>query len=73
VAPLATGATNHLEDALRSGRLSARGLHRVRRVARTVADLQGAPLEVSAGHVAMALNLRVDGPLVSPASRAMAG
>jgi magnesium chelatase family protein len=73
VAPLAAGATNLLEDALRSGRLSARGLHRVRRVARTVADLQGAPLEVSAGHVAMALNLRVDGPLVSPTSRAMAG
>ena len=27
----------------RSGRLSARGLHRVRRVARTIADLDGAP------------------------------
>jgi magnesium chelatase family protein len=73
VAPLAEGATTLLEDALRSGRLSARGLHRVRRVARTIADLQGAPPHVSAAHVAMALNLRVDGPLVTPASRALAG
>jgi magnesium chelatase family protein len=73
VAPLAPGATTLLEDALRSGRLSARGLHRIRRVARTIADLQGAPHELSAAHVAMALSLRVDGPLVSPTSRALAG
>jgi magnesium chelatase family protein len=73
LAPLATGATALLEDALRSGRLSARGLHRVRRVARTIADLQGAPPEVEPAHVAMALSLRVDGPAVSPSSPALAG
>ncbi len=43
LAPLASGAGRRAgRAALRSGRLSARGLHRVRRVARTVADLQGA-------------------------------
>lgn len=73
VAPLADGAMKLLEEALRSGRLSARGLHRVRRVARTVADLQGAPHELSAGHVAIALGLRIDAPGVTPASRALAG
>jgi magnesium chelatase family protein len=73
VAPLAPEAGRLLEDALRTGRLSARGLHRVRRVARTIADLQGAPAELTAAHVAMALNLRVDGPAVSPTDRALAG
>lgn len=73
VAPLADAATKLLEEALRSGRLSARGLHRVRRVARTVADLQGAPHELSAAHVAIALGLRIDAPGVTPASRALAG
>ena len=42
LAPLAPGAGDVLAQALQSGRLSARGLHRVRRVARTVADLQEA-------------------------------
>jgi magnesium chelatase family protein len=73
VAPLAPEAATLLEEALRSGRLSARGLHRVRRVARTIADLQGAPDQVGAAHVAMALSLRVDGPLVAPSSQALAG
>lgn len=73
VAPLSEGALALLEEALRSGRLSARGLHRVRRVARTVADLQGAPHELSAAHVAMALGLRVDAPGVTPPVQALAG
>ena len=60
VAPLSTDATRLLTDVLRSGRLSARGLHRVRRVARTVADLSGAPHEIGPAHVATALGLRVD-------------
>jgi magnesium chelatase family protein len=60
VAPLSEDASRLLETALRSGRLSARGLHRVRRVARTIADLEGAPRCVSAAHVAGALGLRVD-------------
>ena len=40
LAPLHPDAADVLAQALKSGRLSARGLHRVRRVARTVADLQ---------------------------------
>jgi magnesium chelatase family protein len=59
-APLTADATRLLADALRSGRLSARGLHRVRRVARTIADLTGAPERIEASHVAGALGLRVD-------------
>lgn len=72
VAPLSDDATRLLEEVLRSGRLSARGLHRVRRVARTIADLEGAPLRIEAAHVAGALGLRVDPevalePAASPA------
>jgi magnesium chelatase family protein len=67
VAPLLPTATDLLADALRSGRLSARGLHRVRRVARTVADLHGDGREITAAHVATALSLRVDAPVVAPA------
>jgi len=73
VAPLCPRARTLLEGTLRSGRLSARGLHRVRRVARTIADLDGAPREVGDSHVAMALSLRVDTPGTSPAARALAG
>jgi len=73
VAPLAPAAHDLLEGALRSGRLSARGLHRVRRVARTIADLQGAPPVLSATHVAMALSLRVDPGGVAPVAGALAG
>src|SRR5581483_7048508 len=39
--PLTAAAERVLEYELRAGKLSARGLHRVRRVARTVADLSG--------------------------------
>jgi magnesium chelatase family protein len=60
LAPLSEEAADVLARALGSGRLSARGLHRVRRVARTVADLQGAAPILSAAHVATALSLRVD-------------
>lgn len=73
VAPLSDDATKLLEEALRTGRLSARGLHRVRRVARTIADLEGALSPVGASHVAMALGLRVDAPGVAPSMRALAG
>lgn len=48
-----------LETAVRAGRLSARGLARVRAVARTLADLDGAPSPVlGADHIAAALALR---------------
>ena len=72
VAPLSPEARTLLEGTLRSGRLSARGLHRVRRVARTIADLHGAPHEITSAHVAMALSLRVDAPS-STGSQALAG
>ena len=60
LAPIAPEAADVLAQALRSGRLSARGLHRVRRVARTVADLQGASPVITAAQVATALSLRSD-------------
>jgi magnesium chelatase family protein len=65
-APLTGAARRVLEGRLRSGRLSARGLHRVRRVARTVADLAGRPGPVDADDVHTALTLRTD-PLTRPA------
>jgi magnesium chelatase family protein len=58
-APLTEPATNVLESALRAGRLSGRGVSRVRAVARTIADLREEP-KVDAEHVALALNLRAD-------------
>lgn len=58
VAPLAPAARALLRRELELGRLSGRGLHRVRRVARTIADLDGAARVVGEQHVATALQLR---------------
>ena len=58
-APLTDAATNVLESALRAGRLSGRGVGRVRVVARTIADLRG-DTRVDAEHIALALNLRAE-------------
>lgn len=58
-APLSTDATQLLRTQLERGVLSGRGFHRIRRVARTVADLAGNPEMVEAEHVAAALALRV--------------
>jgi magnesium chelatase family protein len=72
LAPLHADAADVLAQALQSGRLSARGLHRVRRVARTVADLQDPPSDVlTAGQVAVALSLRVDAALGTPDDRSL--
>ncbi len=60
VAPLAPAALKLLEYKLRSGTLSGRGLHRVRRVARTLADLAGDGSVVGEEHVCLALGLRGD-------------
>ncbi len=57
-APLDGDATDLLTRRVRAGRLSARGLHRLRRLARTLADLDGGPETVGAVHVAEALVLR---------------
>ncbi|HWF21818.1 MAG TPA: YifB family Mg chelatase-like AAA ATPase [Acidimicrobiales bacterium] len=56
--PMTDGAAALLELCLRDGTLSARGLHRVRRIARTVADLDRAGDTVHASHVHEALVLR---------------
>ena len=58
VAPLTAAAGRVLEHKLRTSALSARGLDRVWRVARTVADLDGAPPEIDEQHVCAALELR---------------
>lgn len=60
LAPLTTPARRLLEVRLRQGRLSARGLHRVWRVARTLADLQQAPGPVGDDAVHAALALRAE-------------
>jgi magnesium chelatase family protein len=59
-APLTPPASSLLRRQLEAGLLSGRGLHRVRRVARTVADLDGAGEAVEESHVALALSLRAD-------------
>lgn len=59
-APLTPAALGRLDAALRAGRLSARGLQRVRRVARTLADLDGRDGPVREGDVSLAMQLRVE-------------
>ncbi len=59
-ASLSPPAQELLQAAQRSGTLSARALHRVLRVARTIADLQGSKA-VQAEHLAHALAFRTDG------------
>ncbi|MGH9182654.1 MAG: YifB family Mg chelatase-like AAA ATPase [Acidimicrobiales bacterium] len=68
VAPLGGGAKALLAHALRTGALSARGLHRVRRVALTVADLSGHEGPVGEEEICLALQLRA-GP-VGPGGQA---
>lgn len=53
-------ARSLLEDHLRRGLLTARGVQRVRCVALTVADLGGSEPPLTAEHVALALSLRAD-------------
>jgi magnesium chelatase family protein len=60
VAPLDRPAALLLEDRLRRGVLSARGLHRVRRVALTLADLGGRRPPLGEEDVCLALSLRAE-------------
>ncbi|WP_372789488.1 YifB family Mg chelatase-like AAA ATPase [Paraconexibacter sp.] len=53
-------ATSHLDRAYAAGALSPRGRHRTLRLARTLADLDGAD-DVTAQHLLAALGLRLDG------------
>jgi predicted ATPase with chaperone activity len=57
---LGAAARRCLAAALRSGRLSARGYHRVVRVARTYADLNGHSGPLVEEHVLTALHLRCE-------------
>ena len=59
-ARLSDDAGGLLDLALRNGRLTARGLGRIRRVALTVADLGARDGPLRAGDVATALQLRAD-------------
>jgi magnesium chelatase family protein len=59
-APLSPDSHAVLGEALRGGRLSARGLDRVRRVALTLADLQGHDGSLEVEHISAALALRAD-------------
>ena len=54
-----------LERAVETGRLSARGVGRVRAVARTIADLEAHEGPLGVDHICLALSLRVDpfGPM----------
>jgi len=57
IAPLDTAGQDLLRDAAETLRLTARGYHRVLKVARTLADLQGAE-NIARPHVAEALSYR---------------
>ncbi|MEY4373236.1 MAG: hypothetical protein RL219_2005 [Actinomycetota bacterium] len=59
VAPLTADALDIVRGELERGRLSGRGLHRIRRVARTVADLRGSEV-VDTADVTVALQMRID-------------
>jgi magnesium chelatase family protein len=60
LAPLTAPARDRLRDEMERERLTGRGYHRIRRVARTVADLAGAEADpIDLEHVAVALSLRV--------------
>ena len=59
IAPLSAGASRLLRRELERGRLSGRGLHRVRRVARTLADLESDDDVIDEAMVRLALQLRV--------------
>lgn len=67
-APLAAGARTVLRNEIERERLTGRGYHRIRRVARTIADLSdpGEPI-VTLGHVELALAMRASlrGPAIT--------
>lgn len=58
IAPMDAAARALVDKAAETLRLSARGYHRVLRVARTVADLEGAPEMLGKAHIAEALGYR---------------
>ena len=58
-APLDHAAESLVRREFEANRLTARGLHRVRRVARTIGDLAGAPESIGVELLTVALQLRV--------------
>jgi magnesium chelatase family protein len=68
LAPVTPGALRLLDVALRVGGLSGRGLHRVRRVARTLADLAGRDGPVAEEDVGLALQLRAEPEVLGAAA-----
>ncbi len=64
LAPMSAGAIALAERKVRSGSLSARGFHRVQRLARTLADLQGIGPVIEELQVREALQLRSPGDLL---------
>lgn len=58
VAPLQDEALNILRSRLDDGKLTGRGYHRIRRVARTLADLNNEPGPIAAQWVLLALSMR---------------
>lgn len=64
LAPLSPEGADILRRRLESGRLNPRGFHRVRRVARTIADLKGATGPIDDECVAGALELRPEDHLL---------
>lgn len=58
VAPLSENAMNILRAQLDKGELTGRGYHRIRRVARTLADMSGQSGVITSRFVQMALTLR---------------
>jgi len=59
-APLSGSARRLVEQAMRRGRLTGRGLGGVRRVALTIADLMGHEPPLSADHISLALAFRTE-------------
>ena len=70
IAPVHGSAAVLFEDALRAGSLTARGLHRSRRVARTIADLRDGDAPVTEEDVCLALQLRAEPDLLRGAGLA---
>jgi magnesium chelatase family protein len=64
LAPMSEAASSVVEKKLRSGSLSARGLHRVQRLARTVADLEDAGTLIQESQMREALLLRTQRALL---------
>lgn len=60
ITPLDPAAQRAIETAISQGRLSARGVGRVRSVARTIADLAGVDGPLTLEQVCLAMSLRID-------------